>query len=841
VKNIWVNEIKKVLCTLVLVLICSTTVHANQIDGFQRLIPDNNLPVGGWQPPVAHEIEENVQTPEITKQTRLFNSDPNSLFSKGVGTRGYDSLTPKQKQYYLQFDQAADRFMYATGDLEATNLHGEQVYVVAELKYALLKLDFNAAFQVYLAYDYDHPAYYWISNSYWYSSNSIFLCTDAEYASAETRKTINNKIIKGVNEYVALASEGENTLDKIAIIHDKIVQNVDYAYVSGTSIPETAKWAHSVQGVFDENYHQVVCEGYADVFSLLMNYMGIPNYYIVGTANSSGTGGGGGHAWNAVSDDDGETYMYVDLTWDDCAEDGYYYYYFGMPKSDFEKSHYAYNSSGTGYEWLYKLPNSINNSFDGTYYCRGGFYCDTLDCSDFVKFINIKSHRFGTKITYMTSSTEIAEKVAETLGDTNGTYYTEKYLSKTYYIVNLDTNTLIDITDAVVTMPHDACEYSPFGNTPDPESVILHGVKLVKDKNYTLSYANNIDIGENTAKVIITGVGNFKGTIDNVVFSITRKQLSVVGTKVDDKVYDGTTKAVVSYAGTLYGNYTNDEVTFDKSNVNAEFVSRNAGKNKQIRLSGYVLSGKDAWKYSLDELVITTATEISAKPVTVSWSDDEFTYDGQLHCPTATVVGVLDGDTCDAIVEGAQINVGLHNAVVTGLSNSNYELIGETTKSFAIKTVDGKLKTEEQTTSEVIVTTEKATEITPSKTLTTSYSCTSKSKIKKAVVPKTITVNGVEYKVTYISDNAFKGAKKLTSVDIPNSAEGIGNNVFSKCPKLKVVIIRTTKLTSKSVKKNAFKGISNKTVVKVPKKMLKKYTKLFRKKGLSKNVKIKKI
>ena len=38
---------------------------------------------------------------------------------------------------------------------------------------------------------------------------------------------------------------------------------------------------------------------------------------------------------------------------------------------------------------------------------------------------------------------------------------------------------------------------------------------------------------------------------------------------------------------------------------------------------------------------------------------------------------------------------------------------------------------------------------------------------------------------------------------------------------------------------NAFKGVGKKVTIKVPKKMKKKYTKLFRKKGLSKKVKIK--
>lgn len=73
---------------------------------------------------------------------------------------------------------------------------------------------------------------------------------------------------------------------------------------------------------------------------------------------------------------------------------------------------------------------------------------------------------------------------------------------------------------------------------------------------------------------------------------------------------------------------------------------------------------------------------------------------------------------------------------------------------------------------------------------------------------------GNDYKVTKVDDNAFNG-----------------------CKKLKTIIIKSTKLTDKSVAKNAFKGLSKNTVIKVPKKKLKAYKKLFKKKGFKGKVK----
>lgn len=92
-----------------------------------------------------------------------------------------------------------------------------------------------------------------------------------------------------------------------------------------------------------------------------------------------------------------------------------------------------------------------------------------------------------------------------------------------------------------------------------------------------------------------------------------------------------------------------------------------------------------------------------------------------------------------------------------------------------------------------------------------------KKKAKSITISNTVKIGGVTYKVIGIGDNAFKG-----------------------CKNLKTIVIKSTKLKSKNLSKNAFKGLTKKTVIKVPKKKYKAYKKLFRKKGLSSKVKIKK-
>jgi len=158
--------------------------------------------------------------------------------------------------------------------------------------------------------------------------------------------------------------------------------------------------------------------------------------------------------------------------------------------------------------------------------------------------------------------------------------------------------------------------------------------------------------------------------------------------------------------------------------------------------------------------------------------------------------------------------------------------------------------------------------------------------VKSVVIPATITLKGVSYKVVGIGANAFRGKTKITSVSIGANVVSIGNNAFfgctgltkvsggarlktiganafARCPKLtsftisskvlskigtyafakdsklKTIKIKsTTKLTKKGVKKS-LKSSKVKTV-KVKKSKVKKYKKYFTKKNCGRKVKVKK-
>ena len=91
--------------------------------------------------------------------------------------------------------------------------------------------------------------------------------------------------------------------------------------------------------------------------------------------------------------------------------------------------------------------------------------------------------------------------------------------------------------------------------------------------------------------------------------------------------------------------------------------------------------------------------------------------------------------------------------------------------------------------------------------------------------------------MTSIGTGAFMGCRNLKAVVIGTKVTSIGSKVFYKDSNLKTVTIKATKL--KKVGKSAFKGISAKASIKVPRKCIKKYKRLITRTGLGKTVKIK--
>jgi hypothetical protein len=101
------------------------------------------------------------------------------------------------------------------------------------------------------------------------------------------------------------------------------------------------------------------------------------------------------------------------------------------------------------------------------------------------------------------------------------------------------------------------------------------------------------------------------------------------------------------------------------------------------------------------------------------------------------------------------------------------------------------------------------------------------------------TVKGID-KVEGIGMWSFYGAKKIKSLTFGKNLEYIGDWAFQGCKGLKTITIKSNKLSKKYMGRKIFKGTSQKITIKVPKKKVAKYKKIFKKQG-NKNVVVKAI
>ena len=107
-----------------------------------------------------------------------------------------------------------------------------------------------------------------------------------------------------------------------------------------------------------------------------------------------------------------------------------------------------------------------------------------------------------------------------------------------------------------------------------------------------------------------------------------------------------------------------------------------------------------------------------------------------------------------------------------------------------------------------------------------------KHSAKIAVVPATVKIGKKTYKVTSIASFAFTGYDKLETVVIGENVVKISPDAFSGCEKLKVLKIKSKKLTKKKIK-NCLRGSKIDTIIILKKawRKFKFYKKIFTKKN----------
>ena len=208
-------------------------------------------------------------------------------------------------------------------------------------------------------------------------------------------------------------------------------------------------------------------------------------------------------------------------------------------------------------------------------------------------------------------------------------------------------------------------------------------------KTVTVSGISVASASRGSADVYGYAIGTTSLTNSNG--AILQKGLTLTGYAPNDKTYDGSTTATVSY-GSLTGLVDGDTVTLDTSSVSNSFDNANVGTGKTVTTTNLDLSGADAGNYRIANQ--TGTADITAKALSLgSINASNKTYNANTTASIASygaLTGVVGGDTvtlnsASASASFADANAGTGKTVtVSGLAlggsgASNYSIANQTT------------------------------------------------------------------------------------------------------------------------------------------------------------------
>ena len=209
-------------------------------------------------------------------------------------------------------------------------------------------------------------------------------------------------------------------------------------------------------------------------------------------------------------------------------------------------------------------------------------------------------------------------------------------------------------------------EYDGTAHMPEP-TVHDGATPLVKNTNYTLSYANNTNAG--TATVTVTGIGNYTGT-QGEDFAIEPRALTVTPTAGQSKTF-GAADPVLAY--THSGAVAGETPAFSGA------LSRAAGDSVgtyEILVGTLALAGNSPFLAANYTLSLTPGVPFAidaknAGTLTVG-PVGPFEYDGTAHMPEPTVhdgATPLVKNTNYTLSYANNTNAGTATVTVTGIGN----------------------------------------------------------------------------------------------------------------------------------------------------------------------------
>ncbi len=290
--------IKKIIFILLVIALC---IYAPQIYSYVMDVMD-------W----IHLSFEGYSLEIDSEGTLVDENDIDSLEDSGITGESYTFYQSYYPHFYLLNTNQQTLYKQIYANIENV----ETTFVPT------VKVTVNELSQTIEAVYNDHPECFWVNTAYSYKYTTDGYCVQVildYYVTADQLAEYQSSFENSAYEIIQAANQLSTDAEKEKYVHDKIIDLVTYN--SQASMNQSA-YSALVN-------HQTVCAGYARAFQYIMIQLGIPTYYVTGTAS------GEDHAWNIVKLSDG--YYNVDLTWDDQSQ--IIYDYFNVADTTFQTTH----------------------------------------------------------------------------------------------------------------------------------------------------------------------------------------------------------------------------------------------------------------------------------------------------------------------------------------------------------------------------------------------------------------------------------------------------------------------------------------------------------------------
>ena len=323
------------------------------------------LPAGGLLPIEVQNIggvqESDIYAPEEDskiKRSAIYHYE----WDKYSSNYFYNQMSENARAFWDALDSMCLTYLTTNKDAEYVSEYVSD-YPGYYSDFTIAKgLTKNQAVEVYYIFCYSNPQYYFLNRACligtyldtWVISARFYPGFANGASRAQATTNVKSQIDSWQSQIDALSSDEQ----KVKLIHDLIIQKVEYDY-DFISLPEDQQdSAESV--LYNQSAYSVfctdltVCAGYAQAFEMMCNGSGIDAVAVTSAD----------HEWNKVRIND--SWYNVDCTWDD-AGNGYPIYYDFFAKNDayYDNAQQASSHAEESYWNKYLPPCTLTSTSSG--------------------------------------------------------------------------------------------------------------------------------------------------------------------------------------------------------------------------------------------------------------------------------------------------------------------------------------------------------------------------------------------------------------------------------------------------------------------------------------------